>query len=302
MLDKIKQGLKKFVEIVSTKTITEKKVEDALWELKLQLISSDVSVIVADKISEEVKKSLVGAKIGLLEDVKEIIKKSLRKAIEDVLQVNITSKIDLIDEIKNKKNKPYIIALVGVNGVGKTLTAAKIAYLLKNKGLNCILAASDTFRAGSIEQLEKHANNLNVKVIKQGYGSDAAAVAYDAVNYARARNIDAVIIDTAGRVQTDKNLMEEVKKIVRVVEPDLKIFIGDALTGNDMLRQAEEFNNSLRIDGSILTKVDADVKGGAALSISYVTKKPILFIGVGGGYQDLEEFDVNKFIEILMPN
>ncbi len=302
MLDKIKQGLKKFLEIVSTKTITERKVDDALWELKLQLIGSDVSVIVADKISEEVKKNLVGVKIGLLENINEIVKNSLRKAVEDVLRVNINEKIDLISEIKNKKNKPYIIALVGVNGVGKTLTAAKIAFLLKNKGLNCILAASDTFRAGSIEQLEKHANNLNIKVIKQGYGSDAAAVAYDAVNYARARNIDAVIIDTAGRVQTDKNLMEEVKKIIRVVEPDLKIFVGDALTGNDMLRQAEEFNNNLGLDGAILTKVDADIKGGAALSISYITKKPILFIGVGGEYKDLEEFNVEKFIEMLMPN
>ncbi|WEU40809.1 MAG: signal recognition particle-docking protein FtsY [Candidatus Odinarchaeum yellowstonii] len=302
MLDKIKQGLKKFLEIVSTKTITEKKVEEALWELKLQLISSDVSVIVADKISEEVKKSLVGVKIGLLEDIHELVKNSLRKAIEDVLQVSITGKIDLASEIKNKKNKPYVIALIGVNGVGKTLTAAKIAYMLKNKGLNCILAASDTFRAGSIEQLEKHGSKLNIKVIKQGYGSDAAAVAYDAINYAKARNIDAVIIDTAGRVQTDKNLMEEVKKIIKVAEPDLKIFIGDALTGNDMIRQAEEFNNSLKIDGSILTKVDADVKGGAALSISYITKKPILFIGVGGDYKDLEDFNANKFIEMLMPN
>ncbi|MEM2110124.1 MAG: signal recognition particle-docking protein FtsY [Candidatus Odinarchaeota archaeon] len=302
MLDKIKQGLRKFVEIVTTKSISERKIEEALWELKLQLISSDVSVTVADKIAEDVKKALIGLKIGLLEDVKIIVKNALRKAVEDVLSINKINKIDLINEIKSKREKPFIIALVGVNGVGKTLTGAKIGYMLKNNGLSCVFAASDTFRAGSIEQLEQHADKLNIKVIKQGYGSDAAAVAYDAVNYAKSKKIDAVIIDTAGRVQTDMNLMEEVKKIIRVVEPDLKIFIGDALTGNDALRQAEEFNNSLRIDCSILTKVDADVKGGSALSISYVTKRPILYIGVGGEYKDLEEFDTNKFIDMIIPN
>ncbi|MEM2907143.1 MAG: signal recognition particle-docking protein FtsY [Candidatus Odinarchaeota archaeon] len=302
MLDKIKQGLRKFVEIVTTKSISERKIEEALWELKLQLISSDVSVTVADKIAEDVKKALIGLKIGLLEDVKIIVKNALRKAVEDVLSINKIGKIDLINEIKSKREKPFIIALVGVNGVGKTLTGAKIGYMLKNNGLSCVFAASDTFRAGSIEQLEQHADKLNIKVIKQGYGSDAAAVAYDAVNYAKSKKIDAVIIDTAGRVQTDMNLMEEVKKIIRVVEPDLKIFIGDALTGNDALRQAEEFNNSLRIDCSILTKVDADVKGGSALSISYVTKRPILYIGVGGEYKDLEEFDTNKFIDMIIPN
>jgi len=302
MLDKIKQGLRKFVEIVTTKSISERKIEEALWELKLQLISSDVSVIVADKIAEDVKKALIGLKVGLLENVKIIVKNALRKAVEEVLSINKISKIDLINEIKSKKDKPFIIALVGVNGVGKTLTGAKIGYMLKNNGLSCVFAASDTFRAGSIEQLEQHADKLNIKVIKQNYGSDAAAVAYDAVNYAKSKKIDAVIIDTAGRVQTDKNLMEEVKKIIRVVDPDLKIFIGDALTGNDALRQAEEFNNCLKIDGSILTKVDADVKGGSALSISYVTKRPILYIGVGGEYKDLEEFDTNKFIDMIIPN
>lgn len=301
MLERLRQGLKTFTEKITTKSISEKKVDEALWDLKVQLVSSDVALHVADKISDEVKQKLVGLKVGLLENVAAIVKTSLNSAIEAVLSVNITQKINLLEKIQSKKNKPYIIALVGVNGVGKTLTAAKIAYLLKNKGVSCVLAASDTFRAGSIEQLEKHAVKLDIKLVKQNYGSDAAAVAYDAVNYARSRKIDVVIIDTAGRVQTDKNLMDEVRKIIRVAEPDLKIFVGDALAGNDVLRQAEEFNNSLKIDGSILTKVDADVKGGAALSISYVTNKPILYIGVGGDYEDLQEFDTRKFIELIMP-
>jgi fused signal recognition particle receptor len=302
MLERLKQGLKKFSEKITTKALTEKKIDQALWDLKVQLISNDVALGVADKISEEITNKLVGQRIGILEDSKKIVKKALDEAIRSVLAVNIEDKINLINEIKSKKNPPYVIALVGVNGVGKTLTVAKIGYFLKKNNITSIFAASDTFRAGSIEQLEKHGNRLDIHVIKQNYGSDPAAVAFDAVNFARAKNIEVVLIDTAGRVQTNKNLMEEIKKIIRISEPDLTIFIGDALAGNDVFRQAEDFQSAIEIDGSILTKVDADIKGGAALSISYITKKPIIFIGVGGEYKHLEEFNPDKFINLILPN
>ncbi|MHA1835530.1 MAG: signal recognition particle-docking protein FtsY, partial [Candidatus Odinarchaeia archaeon] len=272
-----------------------------LWDLKVQLISNDVAVEVAEKIADEIKNRLVGTRIKLLEDSSKIVREALKDAIKEVLTISSENKIDLLNVIKNKKNKPFIICLVGINGVGKTLTVAKLGYYFKQNGLTSVFAASDTFRAGSIEQLQKHADKLDIRLIKQKYGSDAAAVAFDAINYARARDIDVVIIDTAGRVQTDKNLMEEVKKIIRVSEPDLTIFIGDALAGNDVIKQAEEFQRSVDVDASILTKVDADEKGGTSLSLSYITQKPILFIGVGGNYSDLEEFNTEKFLSMILP-
>ncbi|MCD6465381.1 signal recognition particle-docking protein FtsY, partial [Candidatus Bathyarchaeota archaeon] len=167
-------------------------------------------------------------------------------------------------------------------------------------GYSVVLACSDTFRAGSIEQLEQHAKRLGVNVIKHRYGSDAAAVAYDAVQHARARGINVVLIDTAGRMQTNRNLMAEMEKIVRVVNPDLVIFVGDALTGNDVVSQAEEFNRHVSISGSILTKMDADAKGGAAISIAYVTKKPIIFLGVGQEYNDLEPFKPELIVNRIL--
>ncbi|MGY5856093.1 MAG: signal recognition particle-docking protein FtsY, partial [Candidatus Thorarchaeota archaeon] len=139
-----------------------------------------------------------------------------------------------------------------------------------------------------------------IRVIKQDYGSDAAAIAYDAVAHAKARRIDIVLIDSAGRMQSNKNLLEEMKKIVRVAEPDLKIFVGDALAGNDALSQAKEFHNTIGIDGAILTKVDADPSGGAALSVAFVTGRPVIYVGVGQNYEDLERFDPEWFAERLI--
>jgi fused signal recognition particle receptor len=186
---------------------------------------------------------------------------------------------------------------VGINGTGKTMTLAKLANMFKKKGYSCVLAAADTFRAGSIEQLEKHGQALGVRVIKHKYGADAAAVAWDAVEHARAQHMNIVLIDTAGRMQTNKNLLDEMEKIYRVVKPDLVLFVGDALAGNDAVEQAEKFNNKVPLNGTILTKVDADVKGGAAISISYVTKKPMIFVGVGQKYQDIEPFELDWFID-----
>jgi len=195
-----------------------------------------------------------------------------------------------------------VIVFFGVNGTGKTTTIAKLAYYLMQNGLKVVLASGDTFRAGAIEQLEKHADALGIKVISHQKGADSAAVVYDAVEHARAKNIDVVLADSAGRMQTNVNLMDEMRKIVRVIQPDLKLFVGDALTGNDAVEQARRFNEAVGVDGIILSKLDADAKGGSAISIAYEIKKPILFVGVGQEYTDLKEFDPNSPLQHDVPS
>ena len=210
--------------------------------------------------------------------------------------------IDLLKmaEEKRKKKEPLVLMFVGINGTGKTTTIAKVAHFLRDKGYSVVLAGADTYRAGSIEQLEEHGKRLGIRVIKSNYGGDPAAVAYDAVNHAKAHGINIVLIDTAGRMQTNQNLMNELVKVKRVIGPDLTIFTVDSLIGNDAVQQAEEFNKAVGIDATILTKVDADVKGGSALSVTYVTQKPILFIGVGQAYKDLELFKPEKFVNMVL--
>ena len=198
-----------------------------------------------------------------------------------------------------KEEKPFVIAFFGVNGSGKTTTIAKIADLLNKNKISCVLAASDTFRAASIEQLQIHADRLRIKLIKHDYGSDPAAVAFDAVKHAKAKNIDVVLIDTAGRLHSNVNLMDELKKVVKVAKPDLNIFVGESIAGNDCVEQAKTFNEAVGIDGIILAKADIDKKGGAAISVSYVTKKPIIYLGMGQEYFDLKEFEPNLIVEGL---
>jgi fused signal recognition particle receptor len=212
------------------------------------------------------------------------------------------NKIDLLKnaEEKRKKGEPFVLLFVGINGTGKTTTIAKVAHFLRDKGYSVVLACSDTYRAGSIEQLEEHAKRLGMRIITHKYGADPAAVAYDAISHAKAHGINAVLIDTAGRMQTNQNLMNELAKIKRVITPALTVLTVDSLTGNDAVMQAEEFHKSVGIDATILTKVDADVKGGSALSVTYVTQKPILFIGTGQTYKDLEVFDPEKFVHLIL--
>ena len=186
---------------------------------------------------------------------------------------------------------------MGINGTGKTTTVAKFAHYMKKNGFSVVIAAGDTHRAGAIEQVTEHANRISAKVVAQRYGADPAAVARDGVLYAKAHHIDVVLIDSAGRMQTNQNLMEEMSKIVRVVKPDFKIFIGDSLAGNDAISQAQLFNKYTGFDGAILTKTDADTKGGAALSIAFTTKRPILFLGVGQEYKDMKKFEPNSFVD-----
>jgi fused signal recognition particle receptor len=218
------------------------------------------------------------------------------------LFLSTNTKTDVIQSILDKKKSkagPYSIVFLGINGTGKTTTVAKFCKLLRDRGISVVLAAADTHRAGAIEQITHHGNNLSVKVISQRYGADPSAVARDALEHAKKNYIEAVLIDTAGRMQTSKNLMEEVSKIIRVIKPDLKIFVGDSLAGNDTVNQAREFFEYTKYDGSILTKSDADSKGGAAISIAYLTHKPILYLGIGQGYGDLEEFDHDRFLDSI---
>lgn len=300
MFEKVREGIGKVIEKITVKELSEKELDGILWELQLVLVQNDVSFKVAEKIAHGLKERLIGSKVKRFSDVKSLVRESLRETVLEVLRSG--GEIDLVKmvEEKRKTGEPFTMVFLGVNGTGKTLSVAKVAHFLQKRGFSCVLAAADTFRAGSIEQLEKHAKNLGVKCIKQSYRSDAAAVAWDAVEHAKAKHVNVVLVDTAGRMQTDKNLLDEMKKIVRVVNPDLKVFVGDALTGNDAVEQAEKFNEAVGIDAIILTKVDADAKGGAALSITYATRKPIMFVGVGQGYDDLEKFDPEWFVEKII--
>jgi fused signal recognition particle receptor len=281
-----KSGMFSFV---TKKTISEKDIEDILFELEMSLLESDVAMEVAEKIINSVKEDLVGRKIRRRSDVAEFTREALKKAISEILGIETKDLKEMADSAR-KSGEPLKIMFVGINGTGKTTTIAKIATYFINDGYTPVIAAADTFRAGAIEQISYHAENIGVKIIKHKKGADPAAVAYDAVEHAKAKGKEIVLIDTAGRMQTNVNLMDEMKKIKRVVKPDLIIYVGDALTGNDAVEQASKFDEAVGIDGIVLTKADADAKGGAALSIGYVINKPILFLGVGQSYEDIMEF------------
>ena len=300
MFEKLREGLNGIVNKIVTTELKAEKIRPFLSDFKLTLIENDVAVSVADHVCEEIEKRLDGVVIKRLEDRKQIVKYNLRQILMSILATK--ENVDLIETVKRKRNtkEPYVIVFVGINGTGKTTTIAKVARLLMKHDCSVVLACSDTYRAGSIEQLEEHAKRLGVRMIKHRYGADPAAVAYDAINYAAAHGVNAVLIDTAGRIQTNRNLMNELNKIKRVTSPDLTILTVDALTGNDAVMQAEEFHRSVGIDGTILTKVDADVKGGAALSVTYVTGKPVFFIGTGQKYEDLQGFNPEQFAKMVL--
>ena len=275
---------------VREKTIQEKHVDDILFELEMELLQGDVAMEVATEVVESVKQNLVGKKIKRSNDITEYTYYALRDAVEEIIDIPGKSMTEMLEE-KKAQGEPLVVMFVGINGTGKTTTIGKLANYYLKMGYTPVIAASDTFRAGAIEQVTHHADNVGVKIIKHQKGSDPAAVAFDAVEHARAQGKELVLIDTAGRMQTNTNLMDEMKKIKRVSKPDLVIFVGDAITGNDATEQARKFNEAIDIDGVILTKADADSKGGASLSIGYVIKKPIMFLGVGQGYDDIMEYD-----------
>lgn len=296
---KPRKTLKRVVKRIIRRELSPTDVEDIVWELQVGLLESDVAVPVADHIIERVKAGLTGRKLGLRENPKKLADEVLRQAIQEILTTE--QKVDLLKviEAKRAEGEPAVIVFVGINGHGKTTTIAKLARYLIGHGYKPVLAAADTFRAAGIEQLEIHAKRVGVGVIKQRRGADAAAVAYDAIAHAKARGLDVVLVDTAGRMQTDLNLMDEMRKIIRVAKPDLTIFVGDALTGNDAVEQARTFDQVVGINGSILCKMDADSRGGAALSITQVTGRPILFLGTGQDYEDLVEFKPEIILNAL---
>jgi fused signal recognition particle receptor len=283
----------KIVKKVLEKKLTREDLEPLLNDLEVELIEADVAFEVAEKIKNDLIKELEGREVKR-EDVKETVIRAIKKSLSEILEL---PQINLENEIKNKK--PYLIVFFGFNGSGKTTTIAKIANFLRKKGFSCVLAAADTFRAASIEQLEEHAKKVGLPIIKQKYGADPAAVIFDARKYAEAKKIDVVLADTAGRSYTNENLMEELKKIVRVNKPDLKVLVIDSLTGNDAVNQARFFNE-IGVDTVIFTKLDVNEKGGAILSVSYLLKKPILFVCDGQKYEDIKYFDKEEFLNNLL--
>ena len=284
---------KKLASRLSTSTLTQEQFDSLFEELEITLLENNVALEAVEKIRDELSKDLVGIEVKKSE-VQETIIKSLKETILNIL----IEPPNLIEAI-NKKLGIYTIIFVGINGSGKTMSIAKIAHYLKQHNISCVLAAADTFRAASIEQLQKHAENLKIPIIKHQYGSDPAAVAFDAKKYAEAHNIKTVLIDTAGRMYTKTNLIKEMEKIVRISKPDLKIFVGESITGNDIISQCKTFDEAIEIDGIILTKADVDEKAGTILSVSYVTKKPIYFLGTGQRIDDLVKFKKDVVLENL---
>src|SRR5919109_821843 len=303
MFDKLKKAFSRAAKGIGEKELTEKVLDDALLDLQMALLESDVAQEVVDDLSAKLKKEMLGRKLEKKEeeqDATQIVQSKLQTAVAEIFAR--AGRFDLIEKIKMKKETkggPFIIVFLGINGTGKTTTVAKIANLLRKAGFSVVVAAGDTHRAGAIEQLEQHTNRLSLKIVKQRYGADPSSVGRDAYEHAKKNYIDVVLMDTAGRMQTSKNLMDEMGKIVRVVKPDVKLFIGDALAGNDTINQAREFFHYTNFDGAILTKVDADAKGGSAISIAHITSRPIVYIGMGQGYDDIIPFDPDKFIGSL---
>ncbi|MEM4335792.1 MAG: signal recognition particle-docking protein FtsY [Candidatus Anstonellales archaeon] len=293
---RVKVGLLKTItSMLSGKVrIDESDISDALEDFELYLIEGDVAIEVAEEIKNEFKKKVVGSEV---KDVEGFLKSAFEKTLVDIME---GPDVDIVKLAKAKKEKPFKIMFFGPNGAGKTTTIAKVANLfLKNK-LSVVLSASDTFRAAAIEQLEEHGRRLGVPVIKSSYGADPTAVAYDAVEHAKAKGIDVVLIDTAGRQETSSNLMREIEKMVRVIKPDLKIYIGESIAGNALLEQVKEFHERVGMDGVILTKIDVDPKGGTILSVRKATSVPVIYVGTGQNYDDLEKFDAREIAKKIV--
>lgn len=309
MFERLKNKLRRFSKVVEEKIIEkgkatlsgetvldEKDLSESLEELEIALLESDTALAVVEELSSTVKANLLGKKVKRGTNTAEIVKDALKDALLKILSPNNLN----FDEFVESRDKPLNITFVGINGTGKTTTIAKVANRLLSAGHSVVIASADTYRAGATEQIEEHASRLGVKVIKHQYGADPAAVVYDAVKYAKANRIDVVLADTAGRMHTSVNLMEQLKKICRVTNPDMVIFVDEAIAGNDAVERAKRFDELIGIDATILTKADIDDKGGAAISIAHSTSKPIIFLGTGQSYENLEKFDANSFVERLL--
>ena len=291
----INKVLEKKEEIFKREIIIKDKHLEELDEYKLHLLEADVAYEISDKIIEDIRNELIGKSVKK-DDLETFIKETIRNVLIKILP----ERFDLINHIKSSKKKPFVILFLGTNGSGKTLTLIKVAKILKENGISCVISASDTFRAAAIEQLENLAKSVGIRVIKHKYGSDPAAVAYDAIKHAEARNKDVVLIDTAGRMETDEDLLREMEKIARVTKSDFNILVIDSTIGNAAVDIAEMFSKYVRIDGVIVTKTDIDTKGGCILTISYILRKPIIYVTNGQCLECIEVFDKYKFVEKLL--
>ncbi|NHN43574.1 signal recognition particle-docking protein FtsY [Halorubellus sp. JP-L1] len=276
--------------------IEEEDLEGPLQELEIALLSSDVEMNVAQQILDNIREDLVGETRKFTESTGSVVEEALRNALYDVISVG---QFDFEARVEDA-DKPLVVIFTGVNGVGKTTTIAKMARYFEERGLSSVMANGDTYRAGANEQIQSHADALDTKLISHEQGGDPAAVIYDAVEYAEANDVDVVLGDTAGRLHTNEGLMDQLEKIGRVVGPDMTLFVDEAVAGQDAVQRAKQFDDAAEIDGAILTKADADSNGGAAISVAHVTGKPILFLGVGQGYDDLERFDPDRMVDRLL--
>ena len=276
--------------------LPDEALDDLLDTLEIGLLEADVALPVVERLRRDVRKEFAGRKLRRGLDAEEVIRRALEHSVRQVLA---QPPLDVAAKVRAHAPKPFVVLFVGVNGTGKTTTVAKMAVWLRAAGFSVVIAAGDTYRAGAIEQLLVHGERLGVRVVRQQEGSDPAAVGFDAIEHAKSKGIDVVLVDTAGRQHTNENLIEEAKKIRRVTSPALTLFVGDALAGNDVVTQARLFDQEIGIDGLVLTKLDADAKGGAALSATFVTKKPIVFVGLGQGYSDLQPFDPEWMVRRL---
>ncbi len=287
-----------FLKRITVRPVSEDDIDEFFADMELDLLQGNVALEVVDALKKGLKARLAGQEIKRT-GVSQFIENAFHESLYDIVN---QGEVDIDKLIKKAKeeNRPALFIFLGFNGAGKTTSMAKCAKYLIGKGYKVIFAAGDTFRAASIEQLEVHAKRLGIGLVKQKYGADSAAVIYDAVEHAKANNIDAVLADTAGRMHTNVNLMRELEKVVRINRPDLKILVLDSLAGNDIVPQSQNFNSAVGVDCLLLTKTDVNEKGGAILSATYCTSKPILFLGTGQGYEDLELFEAEKFVKMLL--
>lgn len=300
MFERLRTRLGGFVEKVSKTELKGQALDQLIEELKLTLLENDVAYPVAERICTTVREKAAGLTVPRFGNTRQPAKAILREALLDVLKGSGEGAFFKVLDEKRRGREPAIVVFVGINGTGKTTSIAKLAHVLLRRDYSVVLACSDTYRTGSIEQLEEHARRVGVRTIKHKYGADAAAVAFDTISYARSHGVNVVLIDTAGRMQTNRNLLQEMKKIVRVSNPDMVILVVDSLTGNDAVEQGRTFGEAVRLDGIILTKLDADAKGGSAISMASIVGRPIMFAGVGQGYDDMISFDPDRIVNKML--
>lgn len=297
-----KNSVQNFVKKIKTTEISEKNIEKILKEFHLLLIRNSVSTVVSKEITNKIKEKVIGERTKRFSNMRNLLLDPLKESLLEILNPKYSMNfIDILQKRKTEKiTKPLVILFLGINGTGKTTTVAKVAYMLSQKKYRVVIAAADTFRSGAQEQIKDHADRLKIKCIEGKYNSDPSSVAFDAIEHATARKLHVVLVDTAGRMAINHDLIGEMKKIKRVSNPDMTIFVGDALAGNDVVNQAKEFDSEIGIDGTILCKMDADDKSGAAISVGYATGgKPICYVGVGQSYKDLIPFNPKEFVENL---